>query len=86
MDTRVWIRFWCTKTGPVLTDDLREENTTMICPHCNLDMDTTYEPYEYRCEKCGYWFDTWTGKEKTFTSPVDEDDYDEDDEYRDISS
>lgn len=38
----------------------------MICPHCNIEMGTTYEPYEYRCTKCGYWFDTWTGKEITF--------------------
>jgi len=26
-------------------------------------MRQTYEPYEHRCSKCGYWFDDWTGKE-----------------------
>lgn len=38
----------------------------MICPKCNIKMGPTYEPYERRCTKCGYWFDEWTGKEVTF--------------------
>jgi rubredoxin len=54
----------------------------MNCPHCNIEMGTTYEPYEYRCGKCGYWFDTYTGKEVTFAPPVDEDDYDDSAESR----
>jgi hypothetical protein len=45
----------------------------MNCPHCNIKMGTTYEPYEYRCTKCGYWFDSWTGKEVTFAPPDDDD-------------
>jgi hypothetical protein len=47
----------------------------MNCPKCNIEMGPTYEPYEYRCSKCGYWFDSWTGKEVTFDdtlSAVDE--------------
>jgi hypothetical protein len=35
----------------------------MLCPKCNIQMGPTYEPYELRCSKCGYWFDTYTGKE-----------------------
>lgn len=38
----------------------------MICPNCNIEMKLTYEPYEERCGKCGYWFDHWTGSEVTF--------------------
>lgn len=38
----------------------------MKCPKCKTKMGTTYEPYEFRCGNCGYWFDTWTGKEITF--------------------
>jgi len=34
-----------------------------ICPKCYGAMQPTYEPYELRCEKCGYWWDTYTGKE-----------------------
>lgn len=35
----------------------------MICPKDGTEMRPTYEPYEHRCPKCGYWFDDWTGKE-----------------------
>jgi transposase-like protein len=35
----------------------------MDCPTCKIEMGYTYEPYERRCKKCGYWFDTYTGKE-----------------------
>jgi tRNA(Ile2) C34 agmatinyltransferase TiaS len=35
----------------------------MKCPKCNIEMQPTYEPYELRCPKCGYWWDTYTGKE-----------------------
>lgn len=38
----------------------------MDCPKCGTAMLPTYEPYEERCIKCGYWFDHWTGKEKEF--------------------
>ena len=38
-----------------------------ICPKCETGtMCATYEAYECRCDHCGYWFDGWTGSEKTF--------------------
>lgn len=34
------------------------------CPTCNQGiMRATYEPYECRCDHCGYWWDQRTGKE-----------------------
>jgi len=34
------------------------------CPQCQQGiMRATYEPYECRCDHCGYWWDQWTGRE-----------------------
>lgn len=38
-----------------------------VCPKCKSDTQNTYDPYEYRCTKCGFWFDMYAGKEITFT-------------------
>lgn len=57
----------------------------MLCPKCNIEMSQTYEPYEERCSKCGYWFDHWTGKEVDLSpKPHDyelEDDSGNDDQF-----
>lgn len=37
-----------------------------ICPNCYTEMQATYEPYQVRCPKCGFWFDTYTGKPISF--------------------
>lgn len=47
-----------------------------LCPKCRIEMGPTYEPYELRCDSCGFWFDTYTGKHIRFDRPPEHIEFD----------